>query len=76
MRLTTREADGLSERAGVEDVRTVADAWTRVVAQPNERRSDGQPAGLVILVNGRLANWRTELHDGDVVRFVAAPGGG
>jgi molybdopterin converting factor small subunit len=32
--------------------------------------------GLVILVNGRLADWQTRLADGDVVEFVPALGGG
>lgn len=32
--------------------------------------------GLVILVNGRLAEWQTPLADGDVVEFMPALGGG
>lgn len=55
-------------RERLEDVRTVAEAWARL--------SLGQPSGLAVLVNGRLAGWRTELRDGDVVRLLPAPGGG
>jgi molybdopterin converting factor small subunit len=32
--------------------------------------------GLVILVNGRLADWKTALVDGDTVEFIPALGGG
>jgi 5'-nucleotidase / UDP-sugar diphosphatase len=55
-------------RERLEDVRTVAEAWMRLDL--------GQASGLAVLVNGRLADWRTELRDGDVVRLLRAPGGG
>ena len=55
-------------RERLEDVRTVAEAWARLDL--------GQASGLAVLVNGRLADWRTELRDGDVVRLLRAPGGG
>jgi 5'-nucleotidase / UDP-sugar diphosphatase len=55
-------------RERLEDVRTVAEAWARLDL--------GQASGLAVLVNGRLADWRTELRDGDVVRLLQAPGGG
>lgn len=55
-------------RERLEDVRTVAEVWARLDL--------GQPSGLAVLVNGRLADWRTELRDGDVVRLLPAPGGG
>ena len=55
-------------RERLEGVRTVAEAWARLDL--------GQPSGLAVLVNGRLADWRTELRDGDVVRLLRAPGGG
>ena len=55
-------------RERLEDVHTVAEAWARLGL--------GQAAGLAVLVNGRLANWRTELRDGDVVKLLRAPGGG
>jgi sulfur carrier protein ThiS len=55
-------------RERLEDVRTVAEAWARLEL--------GQASGLAVLVNGRLADWRTELRDGDVVRLLRAPGGG
>ncbi len=32
--------------------------------------------GLMILVNGKLAQWETVLHDGDVVELIPALGGG
>jgi sulfur carrier protein ThiS len=52
----------------LEDARTVAEVF--------EHLGLVQTGGLAILVNGRLANWRTELQDGDVVRLLRAPGGG
>jgi 5'-nucleotidase/UDP-sugar diphosphatase len=55
-------------RERLEDVRTVAEAWARLDL--------GLSSGLAVLVNGRLADWRTELRDGDVVRLLRAPGGG
>jgi 2',3'-cyclic-nucleotide 2'-phosphodiesterase (5'-nucleotidase family)/sulfur carrier protein ThiS len=55
-------------RERLEDVRTVAEVWARLDL--------GQASGLAVLVNGRLADWRTELRDGDVVRLLRAPGGG
>lgn len=32
--------------------------------------------GLVMMVNGRLAHWRTELNDGDVLRLAPVVSGG
>ena len=32
--------------------------------------------GLMILVNGKLAQWETALQDGDVVELIPALGGG
>jgi sulfur carrier protein ThiS len=55
-------------REQLENVRTVAEAWARLDL--------GQASGLAVLVNGRLADWRTELLDGDVVSLLRAPGGG
>ena len=52
----------------LEDAHTVAGVF--------ERLGLAQTGGLAILVNGRLANWHTELQDGDVVRLLRAPGGG
>jgi sulfur carrier protein ThiS len=67
------EADDISSeeplrRWQLEDVHNVAGVF--------ERLGPVQTGGLAILVNGRLANWRTELQDGDVVRLLRAPGGG
>ncbi len=31
---------------------------------------------MLLLVNGRLAHWQTELHDGDLLKLVPAIGGG
>jgi sulfur carrier protein ThiS len=31
---------------------------------------------LLLLVNGRIAHWQTELNDGDVLKLVPAIGGG
>ncbi|MCS7040092.1 MAG: MoaD/ThiS family protein [Caldilineales bacterium] len=35
-----------------------------------------QTMGLVMLVNGRLAHWQTELQDGDVLQLLPVIGGG
>lgn len=35
-----------------------------------------QSMGLVMLVNGRLAHWQTELRDGDVLQLLPVIGGG
>ena len=55
-----------SER--LDDVHTIAEIWARLGL--------GRSSGLVVIVNGRLANWSTELQDGDVVQLRRAPGGG
>jgi len=41
-----------------------------------ERMGVPSSIGLAILVNGRLADWRTPLHDGDVVQLVPQISGG
>ncbi|MCU0507869.1 MAG: MoaD/ThiS family protein [Anaerolineae bacterium] len=47
---------------------TVAEAAARAGLEPR--------TGLVIMVNGRLAEWMTPLSEGDVVEFLPALGGG
>ena len=40
-------------------------------------RFDLSVAGeVLLLVNGRMAHWQTELHDGDVLKLLPAIGGG
>ena len=46
------------------------------VAEAAEAAGLGRRTGLVILVNGRLAEWQTALSDGDTVEFLPALGGG
>ena len=46
------------------------------VAEAAEQAGLQTRTGLVILVNGRLAEWMTPLADGDVVEFMPALGGG
>jgi molybdopterin converting factor small subunit len=41
-----------------------------------ERLSIPGSMGLAILVNGRLADWNTPLHDGDIVQLVPQICGG
>jgi len=50
------------------DVRTAGEAI--------ERLRLPRDTSLVIMVNGRLADWSTQLHDGDVLQLVPAIGGG
>jgi sulfur carrier protein ThiS len=52
----------------VEEVCTVGDVI--------ERLRLPRATGLVILVNGRLAHWGTELRDGDTVELLPVVGGG
>jgi molybdopterin converting factor small subunit len=46
------------------------------VAEAAEQAGLKARTGLVILVNGRLAEWMTPLSEGDVVEFLPALGGG
>jgi molybdopterin converting factor small subunit len=46
------------------------------VAEAAEAAGLARRTGLVILVNGRLAEWQTPLADGDTVEFMPALGGG
>jgi molybdopterin converting factor small subunit len=46
------------------------------VAEAAEGAGLTRRTGLVILVNGRLADWTMALADGDVVEFLPALGGG
>ncbi len=55
-------------RERIEDASTVAEVWARLGL--------GKSEGLVVLINGRLATWSSELQNGDVVRLLRAPGGG
>lgn len=63
------ESEGMlpGGRASVE-ARSVAEAAQAIGLAPR--------TGLVILVNGRLADWYTPLAEGDVVEFMPALGGG
>lgn len=49
-------------------VRTVGEVVAQLPIPPD--------VGLVMMVNGRLAHWRTELNDGDVLRLAPVVGGG
>lgn len=46
------------------------------VAEAAERAGLQARTGLVIMVNGRLAEWMTPLAEDDVVEFLPALGGG
>ena len=52
----------------LEDVHTVGEAIERVGVPGSE--------GLAILVNGRLADWNTELADSDSIKLIPALAGG
>jgi sulfur carrier protein ThiS len=52
----------------LDNVQTVGDAITRLDIPHS--------MGLAILVNGRLAHWQTQLHDGDTVQLVPQISGG
>ena len=55
-------------RERLDDVHTIAEIWARLGLE--------RSSGLVVMINGRLANWFSELRDGDVVQLLRAPGGG
>jgi molybdopterin converting factor small subunit len=46
------------------------------VGQAVERLSLPSDVGIAMLVNGRVAHWNTELHDGDVLTLLPAICGG
>jgi len=48
----------------------------QTVAELIERLGLVWRAGMIILVNGRLANWKTELKAGDAVHLIPAIAGG
>ncbi len=60
--------DGASPVLVLEDSYTVGEA---VGLLPLKRAT-----GLIILVNDKLAQWDTPLHDGDEVELIPALGGG
>lgn len=72
MSVTIQVSGSLKERAGaatvIENVRTVGEAVAQLPVPKD--------MGLVIMVNGRLADWRTELKDGDVLQLLPVIGGG
>lgn len=72
MSITVRVAGSLKERIAtdlkLEGVHTVGEAVAQL--------SLPEDVGLVIIVNGKLARWQTELHDGDVLQLAPVIGGG
>ncbi len=72
MSVTIRVSGLLKESAGfstvVENVGTVGEAVAQLPIPKD--------MGLVIMVNGRLAAWQTELKDGDVLQLLPVIGGG
>ncbi len=61
-------ADRIPDGMRLEDVRTVGDAITQLQLPVH--------TGLIMLVNGRLAAWTTELQDGDTLQLGPALAGG
>ncbi len=72
MSITVRVSGSLKERIApdltLDGVRSVGEAVARL--------SLPEDMGLVIIVNGKLAQWQTELHDGDVLQLAPVIGGG
>lgn len=46
------------------------------IGEAVERLPLSRSTGLMILLNGRLAGWDTQLHDGDELELVPVLGGG
>ena len=72
MSVTIEAAGSLKKHIGagttLQDVYTVGEAVTQL-ALP-------EIGEVMMLVNGRLAYWQTELEDGDILKLVPAIGGG
>lgn len=68
----TLHASGILKEQIPTEVQIKASTVGEAVAQ-----YDMSAAGdVLMLVNGRMAHWNTELHDGDVLKLVPAIGGG
>jgi sulfur carrier protein ThiS len=59
-----------------EDEREIVLTQARTVGEAVGQIDLPQTMGLVMLVNGRLAHWQTELQDGDVLQLLPVIGGG
>lgn len=57
-----------SQRVALENVQTVGEALERLGVHHH--------TGLIILVNGRLADWYTPLHESDTIQVIPAFAGG
>jgi len=72
MSITVRVSGSLKERISpdltLDGVRSVGEAVAQL--------SLPEDMGLVIIVNGKLAQWQTELHDGDVLLLAPVVAGG
>ncbi|MBX7232866.1 MAG: MoaD/ThiS family protein [Caldilineales bacterium] len=70
--ITIQAAGSLKERIPadltVPTARTVGEAVAQLPIPPD--------VGLVMMINGRLAHWNSELNDGDVLRLAPVVGGG
>ena len=72
MSITVRVSGSLKERISpdltLDGVRSVGEAVAQL--------SLPEDMGLVIIVNGKLAQWQTELQDGDVLLLAPVVAGG
>ena len=57
------------------DVKTVPELYSRLL-EKTDRISKKDLEGCVLLVNGKAANRRTKLADGDVVQLLSPVSGG
>ncbi len=74
MSVLVRLADSL--RSGAEPSHEIVLAQARTVGEAVSQLNLPASVGLVMLVNGRLAHWQTELQDGDVLQLLPVIGGG
>lgn len=70
--ITIQAAGSLKERIPPDT--TVATAHT--VGEAMSQLSLPRDVGVVMMVNGRLAHWNTELKDGDTLQLAPVVGGG
>ena len=72
MSITVEAGGSLKARVAphlaLNDVQTVGQAIERLRLPPD--------VALIMLVNGRIAHWTTELQDGDVLQLLPTIGGG
>ena len=72
MVITVKAHGMLREHIGASVLVQNADTVGEAIAHLSLR----EDVGLAILVNGMLAHWNTQLHDGDIIQLIPQISGG